>query len=160
MQCVASPLRQSTDLRPASLLMACIGLLFIACGGNPAGSSGLAPVPGCDGPGLSLARGYGADARLIAGYDLTAAQLVAWHERPAADRPRVSDSPWRRYPPNEHVAFCYYDGTFTNLEKRPLGASAAASPYERILVIVDPEGEAHLFSGGRPNNTPLEDPRN
>jgi hypothetical protein len=84
----------------------------------------------------------------MGGYELTAAQLVAWHERSTPGEPRVVGSHWRSHPPSDRMSFCYYDGTF----------SVRAVQLDRILVIVDSKGEASLLSAGPSATMPLEDP--
>jgi hypothetical protein len=109
-----------------------------------------------------MARAYGADARVTSAHPITAAQLVAWDERvrKLPGSPKINNSGWRSYPPNEQLAFCYYDGTFTNLDQRgaPPGRSATQAPFDRIIVVVDSTGKATIYAAGPSNSLRIEDP--
>lgn len=136
--------------------------LVSACASG-ANAGGPAAVAGCDGPGLTMARAYGADARVSGAHSISAGQLVAWDERvrKLPGSPKINNSSWRSRPPNEQMAFCYYDGTFTNLDQRgaparPPGPSQA--PFDRIIVVVDGAGKATLLGAGPSSTLQMEDP--
>jgi len=145
-----------------------LGLAGVLVAGLACGSANAAPsgsVPACNTVGLDMARKYGNDARLIASYDVPAAQMVRWEERTPADGgPRVAGSQWRGRPSTERVAVCYYDGNFENFGLRPgpVGTGSDAEPppprFERLLVTVDGEGRAALKSIGPAAKLRVEDP--
>lgn len=134
-------------------------LAFGAC--VQAGAATLPVNQMCQGPGLALARVYGSNAQLIAGFTVTASQFAAWQERTVAGAPRIVGSTWRNRPAQEQVSLCYYGGTFDHLY-RPAGPPGngplAQFTYDRIRIVVDASGSADLFTAGRASTLTIEDP--
>jgi hypothetical protein len=147
-------------MRNGALQVALLGFAVTLACTQP--GPGPASVAGCDGPGLALARVYGTDARVAAGFALTAGRLADRQERPNPGGPQVIGSSWRARPSNELVSLCYYDGTFDRFAKGPApaasGPTAPAGPYDRLEIVVDSSGAASLMSAGRAETMPIEDP--
>jgi len=148
----------------------CLAAVLGACGSlNPSGSSVLGQETTasatCDTAATPAARAYSPSAQLVAAFDVTAAQVVAWQEKdagPSAPRPI---SQWRSHDPAERVTVCYYDGTFDSFPRKgppppPPGVSPALSPrpFERIVLLVGQDGTAQLYVAGFRNTLPVTDP--
>lgn len=121
------------------------------------------PSTACETDGLATARVYGRDARLIAAFDASAPQIVAWQETLDESGGRMV-SPYRGHASTERVLVCYYDGTFTGIAKAPGPAGPglpqqAAPIFERIILLIDKSGEPQLRAAGLRGGLPLRDPR-
>jgi hypothetical protein len=99
----------------------------------------------------------GAKAPLVAAFQNTAAELVAWDEGGGAtggSRAGPGKSPARSLPPTAPIFACYFDGPITLTNSHP-PAGGSAPIVERVLVIVDASGAALEVRGGTKGNLPL-----
>jgi len=146
------------SLRPL-IGLAALGL--IACAGASASSWPTANAA-CQGAGLEMARAYGLDAQLLAGFEVPAARMAAWDERAPSDGgPQIVNSKWRQRPVNERVAVCYYGGNFDKFGLRPAPVDATTAVqlrFERLVVTVSADGTAGFRSIGPARSLPVEDP--
>ncbi len=142
--------------------IALIGIPFVLSACVTAAAAGRAATE-CGSQGLQLAQRYGANARPVGAFDLSAAQMAAYQERGpqaagATPAPHVVTSSWRRRPATEHVSMCFYDGTFDKFSLRAGPGSTPPPVPDRIVILVDASGNAGLVQAGPSSGIPVRDP--
>jgi hypothetical protein len=96
-------------------------------------------------------------ARLVATFELTAAELAAWDESPAmGSHAGPGMSPARSLDPAARLFACYFDGDITFSGPLPPGASPPIA--ERALLIVGAQGGVVETRGGTIVGLPLGRP--
>jgi hypothetical protein len=99
----------------------------------------------------------GSAAALVASFEITAADLVAFDESPTAfggGHAGPGMSPARNLPPNAPIFTCYFDGPIT-LTKAHVPEGGSPPTVERVLVIVDQSGATLEIRGARKEFLPL-----
>jgi hypothetical protein len=97
--------------------------------------------------------------QLVAAFESTALEVAAWHESgliPGGGRAGVGQSPLRSHPPDESIASCYFDGSFTYRGHLPHGG--APPIFERMLFLIDASGNLFEEHGGTKKLFPLVRP--
>jgi hypothetical protein len=116
----------------------------------------------CQTTGTQAAAAYGATPALIAAFQVTAAQMAAWQERPATDGgPTITRSPWRTRPASQTVFVCYFDGAFTGFGKwaAPGPGEKAVNPnYDRLVIVIEGAGKTWPLIAGYRARLPVQDP--
>ena len=101
----------------------------------------------------------GATARLVATFQITAADLAAWDESPTAfggSHAGPGMSPARSMSPSAAIFACYFDGPITLRAHPPEGGSNPT--VARALVIIDGSGSTLELRGGTEVSLPLVRP--
>jgi hypothetical protein len=90
---------------------------------------------------------------LAAAFDATAEEVASWQER----KHQMVNPPIRaQLGPTAPVTVCYFDGDF-GPARGPAGFDIA--DYDRIVVLIGPDGKPHLYVSGHQGSFGLEDPR-
>lgn len=129
-------------------LFAALVAVLWACSPAPR-SIPSASASGCATTGLELARAYGQGAHLVAAFTTTVADVASWHSVSGGSGSVPSGRPLDR------VDVCYYDGV--SVAKGP-PPPATSVPYDRIRILVAPDGSARLDAAGPAAGFPLASP--
>jgi hypothetical protein len=116
----------------------------------------------CQSTGAQAAGAYGASPALVAAFQVTAAQMATWQERPATNGgPTITRSPWRTRPASQVVFVCYFDGAFSGFGKwgAPGPGERAVNPnYDRLVIVIEGAGKVWPLIAGYRARLPVEDP--
>lgn len=96
----------------------------------------------CEDSALVSANRQGTSTAIAGGFNVAAATLVAWQEtRHGPAGPRIQSS-FRSYAPSSRFTVCYVDGAFSGFSRPPRGDGTASPPYDRLIVILLPDGSS------------------
>jgi len=99
----------------------------------------------------------GSAARLVATFQITAADLAAWDENPAGSHAGPGMSPARSMSVSAAIFACYFDGPITLTNAHPPQGGSPPT-VARVLVIVDESGGTLEVRGGTEQSLPLVRP--
>jgi hypothetical protein len=142
-----------------------IAAVFLAACGSPADPSSepvspaqhATPLVRCE--AVQARRLAGDPVTLVAAFESTALELAAWHESglmPGGGHAGAGQSPLRSHPPDESIASCYFDGSFTYRGTLPHRGTPPV--FERMLFLVDGTGDLLEELGGTKKLLPLVRP--
>lgn len=89
---------------------------------------------------------------VVAAFEVTAEEVASWQER----KHQMVNPPIRdQLSPSAPVAVCYFDGEF-GPARAPAGFDVP--DYDRIVVLIGPDGKPQLYVSAHRNSFPIEDP--
>jgi hypothetical protein len=110
----------------------------------------------CEQAGFRLARSLDLNARLVAAYVASVADVASWESTAYGTGSMRIVSSSSSGAPLDRVDVCYYDGAF-NIGGHPAGFTGP--PYDRLLVTVTAgDGVAHVATAGFRETMPLASP--
>jgi hypothetical protein len=109
----------------------------------------IASAGACATTGLEFARAYGQGAHVVAAFTTTVADVASWHSVSGGPGSVPSGRPLDR------VDVCYYDGVSVAKGPPPPATFAA---YDRIRILIAPDGSARLDAAGPSAGFPLASP--
>jgi hypothetical protein len=126
----------------------CLALVVESCSAGPGAAAAVQAQDLCAGPGLVAARQIGGDA-VTGAFAGTAVDVVAWASR---GRSAALAEPLKRLPNGSFVAFCYFDGHYTDIPQPP----GADLTYTRALYLVPASGDPILYEVGPASAIPVQ----
>lgn len=106
-----------------------------------------------------VVEGFGTISSLDASYVSTAARVAQWQEhRSLGPSGEMASSEYAssRHAPDERVAVCFFDGSFT--PKLPVPPGTPSQTYGRIAVTVEGGQTTYLYQVGSPTTMPTDGP--